>query len=69
MAEVRNAARKFKYGSLDLEDPGMEMSPDEVRNFYAGVYPELTQSVIEGPEYNDDGSITYSFSKAVGTKG
>jgi len=69
MAEVKNATRNFKYGSLNLEDPGTEMTPEEVRNFYAGVYPELTQSVIEGPEYNDDGSITYSFSKSVGTKG
>ena len=32
------------------------------------VYPELTQAVIEGPEYKDD-RAEYTFRRAVGTKG
>lgn len=68
MAEVSVAKRSFKYNSMDLADPDINMTPDEVRVFYSGVYPELTQSVIEGPEYKGD-TIEYIFRKSVGTKG
>ncbi len=60
--------RLFKYGQLELEDPGAEMSLEEVKDFYANVYPELTQSNIEGPDFTDQG-LVYEFRKAVGTKG
>jgi len=31
-------------------------------------YPELTQSVIDGPEITEEG-VAYKFRKSVGTKG
>ncbi len=68
MAEIIRLSRKFRYGALDLEDPGREMSPEEVKDFYANIYPELTQASIEGPEYQDD-EERYEFRKTVGTKG
>lgn len=60
--------RIFKYGALVLDDPGADMSLNEVKEFYSEVYPELTQSNIEGPEITDDG-LVYEFRKTVGTKG
>ena len=60
--------RIFKYGTLVLEDPDISFSDEEVKEFYADVYPELTQATIEGPEPSEDGLI-YTFVKAVGTKG
>ena len=68
MAEITRLKRIFKYGALDLDDPGREMSPEEVKDFYADIYLELTQANIEGPEFVGD-EERYEFRKAVGTKG
>lgn len=60
--------RQFKHGSIQLKDPDASMTPDEVKTFYAAVYPELTNAEIEGPEHKG-ATIHYEFRKAVGTKG
>lgn len=60
--------RIFKYNSLILDDPDPKWSIDEVKDFYANAYPELTQSITEGPDVSDEG-LTYTFRKSVGTKG
>jgi PRTRC genetic system protein C len=60
--------RRFKYNQLQLDDPDVNMSPESVKEFYSGIYPELTQAVVEGPEVRDNG-VEYSFRRAVGTKG
>lgn len=66
---VENMKRVFKYNNMKLEDPDIKKSPEEVKEFYATtLYPELTQSVVDGPEYNGS-TILYSFAKSVGTKG
>ncbi len=65
---IQQITRVFKYGSLELDDPGREMSAAEVKDFYADVYPELTQAGIEGPDYTDTQEV-FEFKKAVGTKG
>ena len=65
---IQQITRVFKYGSLVLDDPGREMTAAEVKDFYADVYPELTQAVIEGPDYTDTQEV-FEFKKAVGTKG
>ncbi|MBI5642651.1 MAG: PRTRC system protein C [Deltaproteobacteria bacterium] len=69
MAEVEVAKRTFKYNSLTLQDPDPGMGPEEVKAFYSSIYPELTQAVIEGPEYDDLQGMTYEFRRAIGTKG
>lgn len=65
---VEILTRTFKYNSLILEDPDPNMLPEEVKDFYGNIYPELTQSVIEGPDLSENG-MQYSFTRAVGTKG
>lgn len=60
--------RVFRYNSVELEDPGLEHDPIEVRNLYAATYPEITSAAIEGPDVKD-GKRVYTFRKAVGTKG
>jgi len=60
--------RIFKYNALILDDPDPKWSLEEVKDFYANAYPELTQSIIEGPDVSDEG-LTYTFRKSVGTKG
>ena len=60
--------RIFKYNSVMLDDPDPSMTPDEVREFYGSIYPELSQSITEGPETNEK-SVTYTFRRSIGTKG
>lgn len=66
--EVRPLVRVFRYGALELEDPDPKFTAEEVKDFWGDVYPELTQAVIEGPEYKDD-RAEYTLRRAVGTKG
>lgn len=66
--ETTPLARKFRYNSVDLPDPGAQYSPDEVRGFYAATFPEIVNATVEGPEKQDD-ALVYTFRRAVGTKG
>lgn len=60
--------RIFKYGNRELDDPGKQMSPEEVMQFYSGTYPALTTSNVHGPKIDGDMAI-YEFKTTVGTKG
>ena len=71
--EVTNIERKFEFENADGEkvimpDPGTHMSTDEVMNFYANTYPELTTATVSGPEMKEDKAV-YTFKTTVGTKG
>lgn len=66
--KIEQAVRVFKYNGMELQDPGIAQSVEEVREFYANLYPELNNAEIEGPEHKA-GKIIYEFRKAVGTKG
>lgn len=65
---VESMKRIFKYNSLILEDSDPQRSPDEIKEFYTTLYPELTHAVIEGPEYEGK-NIVFTFARSVGTKG
>ncbi len=64
----KDLPRVFRYNSVELEDPGPEHDPVDVRNLYSATYPEIVSAAIEGPELKD-GKRVYTFRKAVGTKG
>jgi PRTRC genetic system protein C len=66
--KIEQVERKFKYNALVLDDPDPAMTPEQVKDYYADIYPELTQAGIEGPEFSDT-TKEYEFKKAVGTKG
>ncbi|TAK06512.1 MAG: PRTRC system protein C [Candidatus Manganitrophaceae bacterium] len=66
--DVQIVKRCFRYSALELPDPDPAMSPERVKEFYAAVYPELTQAVVEEPERKGATQI-YKFTRAVGTKG
>lgn len=65
---LKRGTRVFKYGQITLEDPDPALSAEQVKDFYANVYPELTQSEIDGPK-DENGQEIYEFEKTVGTKG
>ena len=60
----------FKKGgeTITLSDPNPSMTPEQVMNFYAGPYADLTTATDQGPEIQNDQSI-YTFKTTLGTKG
>lgn len=72
MPEVNQIQRKFSYKkgttTHDLPDPNPEMTPNEVKKFYAARFPELTNSNVEGPKVEKDIMI-FNFTTSIGTKG
>ncbi|NKE70222.1 PRTRC system protein C [Candidatus Manganitrophus noduliformans] len=66
--EVQRMERFFEYGQLRLSDPDPGMTPEQVRDFYAAVYPELAQAVVGEPERRGATQV-YKITRAVGTKG
>lgn len=65
---IKDMARVFKHGEIELSDPAETMSPDDVLSFYSNTYPELTNANVHGPEIKD-GIVEYVFKSVVGTKG
>jgi PRTRC genetic system protein C len=65
--EVTQSTREFKYAGVVLKDlPGKTL--EEVRTFYANLYPEIVNAAIEGPTIVGAKTV-YEFRRAVGTKG
>ena len=65
---IRKMTRSFRYLGLILPDPASELDVESVRSFYAASYPEITTAALAGPEAVD-GTLVYTFSKVIGTKG
>ena len=61
-------SRDFSYNGVKLPDPNPGMTPEEVRQFYATQYPDITTAAITGPEAEGD-KLRYSFVRAIGSKG
>ncbi len=62
------ATRVFMFNGMRLQDPDPKHTPEQVKSFYAGMYAELNNAEIEGPEQKG-AELRYEFRKAVGTKG
>ena len=65
---AKTISRTFKFNGMNLTDPSAEMDIESVKRFYANQYPELLNSVVEGPVTKNAVS-TYTFIRAVGAKG
>lgn len=60
--------RRFYYLGLELPDLDPRFTPEQVRDAYSGLYPEITTATIEGPEVVD-GVLKFNLTRALGTKG
>lgn len=67
-ATVATLTRSFSYLSMELPDPGPDLTPDEVRDVYSASYPELATAEVSGPEQKGD-KLVWAFQRAIGTKG
>lgn len=70
VAEILKRVFIFEQGGekIRLEDPKKDYSPEDVKHFYSGLYPILTNANIEGPEIKMD-EVQYRFITTLGTKG
>lgn len=70
--EIRELKRVFKTKvggkEMALNDPDPAMEPDEVLRHYQGVYPELANAAIVGPDQTAE-ETRWTFSVNVGVKG
>lgn len=66
--EATFVKRKFRFQGIELDDPGPHMTPDEVRDMYAGAYAELTTAEVTCLGIENDHQI-FEFRKKVGDKG
>lgn len=70
--EMKGLKRVFKMKKdnavLTLNDPDVNMSLNEVMDFYSMTYPELTTATVHGPELDEDMAI-YEFKTTIGVKG
>lgn len=66
-------ARKFVYNGMELPDIDASMKPEQIRDVWAGTYPELQNAKVKGPEKakGADGVevSTFTFVKNVGHLG
>jgi len=70
--DIKELPRIFTFKidgeTCTLSDPQPLWEAREVRNFYAGTYPELANAVISQPEMTD-GNLVINFKTEFGTKG
>lgn len=53
------SGRVFRWGAQELPDPDPTMSPEEVRDYYSSVYPQLTTAAVEIKEA-DGQEVTFA---------
>ncbi|WP_291518946.1 PRTRC system protein C [Acidovorax sp.] len=69
MAIQSNVIRRvFRYNGIELADPGAHKTPEQVAKLYAVQFPELLNSVVEGP-VTKNAISTFTFQRAAGAKG
>ncbi len=66
--KVEVLERVFIFNGMKLPDPGHGLSVEQVRDMYVATYPELATAAVEGPS-PVNGTMQYTFTRAVGTKG
>jgi PRTRC genetic system protein C len=73
---LKPVKRVFKFGDIELPDPGEHMTPEEVMDLYSRQHPSLTTGQIAGPFHEDGkanyklkGQETYEMRGNYGTKG
>ncbi len=68
--KITNLTRVFKIKDkkIELADPNPNMTDEDVKKFYSGKHPELTNATINGPVIEGETAV-YTFTTTVGTKG
>lgn len=68
MIEAIKITREFRFNGIILPDVDESFTPSYIQDFYAGMYPSLTNAQIEDKGIQDDKHVFEFFTK-VATKG
>lgn len=68
MLQAKVLTRVFFYNGVRLPDPGINQTPEQVRDVYSAAYSELSMADIL-PPVTTDGTLTYTFQVSAGGKG
>ncbi|MDR2891307.1 MAG: PRTRC system protein C [Alistipes sp.] len=70
--QVEGLQREFRFKhngtTITLPDPDAGRSPEQVMQFYANQYPELTTASVGAAAYEGE-RVVYEFKTTLGTKG
>ena len=66
--KVETLKRIFLFSGVKLPDPNPGFTVEQVRDIYVNTYPELATAAVEGPS-PVDGTMQYTFTRAIGAKG
>ena len=60
----------YLYNGRTLQAPPSDtsMTPDQVRQFFSAIHPDLLNAAVDGPRFEGD-QVIYEFKRGVGTKG
>ncbi|MEC4718309.1 PRTRC system protein C [Noviherbaspirillum sp. CPCC 100848] len=65
---ITTVTRVFNYCGIALPDPNPAYTPEEVKEHYTAVYPELVNASVEGGDF-DGTNQAFAFRRGTGTKG
>ena len=68
MTTIQAVNRVFSYSGVMLPDPDPAMTPQEVKDYFTNIYPELVNASIEGGDF-DGTNQQFTFRRGTGTKG
>lgn len=68
MAEILDNKKVFMFNGKELLSMP-NLSPEETKNHYSSIYPELVNAGIEFLGNNEQGVLIYEFKLKTGTKG
>lgn len=66
--QIQTLIRTFSFNGVNLPDPGPDFTPEEVKDVYVNMYPDLSTAVLSEPEISGD-KVSYKYVRNVGTKG
>ncbi len=65
---ITSLGTRVRLQRVKLPDTTPTMTPEQVRETYTHLYPEIATAAIEGPE-TVGGKLVYKFVRAIGAKG
>ena len=66
--DIIQIQRVFSFNGMELDDPNPALSEEDVKDFYAGLYPSLNNAYVKSAEPQGD-KVVISFVANTGTKG
>ena len=65
---VKALQREFFYNGTRIPDPAPSLTVEQVRELLTPSHPEIATATLAGPE-DTGGTLRYTFSRSIGSKG